>query len=504
MTEQYIMALDQGTTSTRAMLFNDQGQAVATAQKELPQIFNHPGWVEHDAQVIWDDARQVMAEVVIKANIAPYKVAGIGLTNQRETTVIWDRYTGEPIAPAVVWQSKQSDDIAEELKAAGLTDYIYQKTGLWVDAYFSATKIMWLLDNVPGARARAERGELLFGTIDTWLLYKLTNGAVHATDYSNASRTMLFNIHTLTWDADLLAKFNIPASLLPEVKDSSGLFGYTADYAFFGIQVPIAGIAGDQQAALFGHQAFQPGEVKNTFGTGSFIVMNTGQNIATSEHGLLTTIGYSIDGQVTYALEGSVFIAGAAIQWLRDGLELIKSAKETAALATLAREQHPEPIYLVPAFAGLGAPYWDQNARGAMFGLTRASSKGDLVRATLESLAYQTRDVLDAMIKDTGLTMANLVIDGGAAANDYLQAFQANLINTPVRRPAQLETTALGAAYLAGLGVGFWSDLDHLPKPEAMELVMPEANQQQAMQSAYAGWQKAVAATRYFAAQQEK
>ena len=319
MADQYILALDQGTTSTRAMLFDKDGQVVATAQKELPQIFNNPGWVEHDANGIWEDARQVMAEVVIKANIPPYKIAGIGLTNQRETTVIWDRLTGEPIAPAVVWQSKQSVEIAEELKAEGLTDYIYQKTGLWVDAYFSATKIMWLLDNVPGARERAEKGELLFGTIDSWLLYKLTNGHVHATDYSNASRTMLFNIHLKEWDQDLLEKFNIPVTMLPEVRDSSGIFGYTAEYAFFGIQVPIAGIAGDQQSALIGHQAFQQGDVKNTYGTGSFIVMNTGQEIATSTNGLLSTIAYSINGQVTYALEGSVFIAGAAIQWLRMG-----------------------------------------------------------------------------------------------------------------------------------------------------------------------------------------
>ena len=498
MADQYIMALDQGTTSTRAILFDADGKAVATAQKELPQIFKQPGWVEHDAEIIWDHARQVMAEVVIQANVPPYKVAGIGLTNQRETTVIWDRFTGEPIAPAVVWQSKQSDAIAESLKAAGLTDFVYEKTGLWIDAYFSATKIMWLLDNVPGARDRAEAGDLLFGTIDSWLLYKLTNGAVHATDYSNASRTMLFNIHTLSWDTELLEKFNIPASMLPDVKDSSELFGYTADYAFFGIQVPIAGIAGDQQAALFGHKAFTPGDVKNTFGTGSFIVMNTGTDISTSQHGLLTTIGYSLNGEVTYALEGSVFIAGAAIQWLRDGLELINSAKETADLATLAREQHPEPIFLVPAFTGLGAPYWDQNTRGAMFGLTRATSKGDVVRATLESLAYQTRDVLEAMEQDTNLKVANLVIDGGAAANDYLHQFQADLINVPVRRPEQLETTALGAAYLAGLGVGFWENLAQLPDVTASDIKQPMADRQAEMKSAYQGWHRAVKAARMF------
>ena len=498
MADQYILALDQGTTSTRAMLFDKDGQVVATAQKELLQIFNNPGWVEHDANGIWEDARQVMAEVVIKANIPPYKIAGIGLTNQRETTIIWDRLTGEPIAPAVVWQSKQSVEIAEELKAEGLTDYIYQKTGLWVDAYFSATKIMWLLDNVPGARERAEKGDLLFGTVDSWLLYKLTNGHVHATDYSNASRTMLFNIHLKEWDQDLLEKFNIPVTMLPEVRDSSGIFGYTAEYAFFGIQVPIAGIAGDQQSALIGHQAFQQGDVKNTYGTGSFIVMNTGQEIATSTNGLLSTIAYSINGQVTYALEGSVFIAGAAIQWLRDGLQLVKSAKETAALAEIAREQHVDPIYLVPAFAGLGAPYWDQNARGAMFGLTRATTKEDLVRATLESIAYQTRDVLDAMQDDTNIDITNLVIDGGAAANDYLHQFQADLINTVVKRPEQLETTALGAAYLAGLGVGFWEDIASLPVSNHLQLKEPIAERQNQVQHAYKGWQRAVEATRLF------
>ena len=498
MTDQYVMALDQGTTSTRAMLFDEKGQVVATAQKELPQIFKHPGWVEHDAMTIWDDARQLISQVVIQANIPPYKVVSIGLTNQRETTIIWDRETGEPIAPAVVWQSKQSDKIAENLQKKGLTSYIYEKTGLWIDAYFSATKIMWLLDNVPGARERAEKGELLFGTVDSWLLYKLTNGQVHATDYSNASRTMLFNIHTKEWDRDLLAEFNIPVSLLPEVRDSAGIFGYTAEYAFFGLQVPIAGIAGDQQAALIGHQAFNKGDVKNTYGTGSFIVMNTGQDISRSNNGLLTTIAYSIDGQVTYALEGSVFVAGAAIQWLRDGLQLINNAKETAQIAKIAREQHIEPVYLVPAFTGLGAPYWDQNARGAMFGLTRATTKGDLVRATLESIAYQTRDVLEAMQNDTKIEVMSLVIDGGAAANDYIHQFQADLINQPVKRPQQLETTALGAAYLAGLGVGFWSDLSSLPTSNNLEVKQPITQHREQVQKAYKGWQRAVKATRLF------
>lgn len=498
MEQQYILALDQGTTSTRAILFDHDGHKVATAQKELPQIFRQSGWIEHDANVIWEHARQVMAEVVINANIKPYKVASIGITNQRETTVLWNRRTGEPIADAVVWQSKQSDIFANALKEQGLTQKVYDKTGLWIDSYFSATKIMWLLENVPGARELAAEGDLLFGTIDTWLLWKLTNGAVHATDYSNASRTMLFNIHDLQWDEELLALFDIPANILPEVRDSSGIFGYTAEFAFFGLQVPIAGIAGDQQAALFGHQAFKTGDVKNTFGTGSFIVMNTGEQPAISTHGLLTTIGYGLDGKVTYALEGSVFIAGAAIQWLRDGLQLIKNAQETAEMADRSRENHPKRVYLVPAFTGLGAPYWDQNTRGAMFGLTRATGREDIVRATLESLAYQTKDVLDAMISDTQLDISTLVIDGGAAANDYLQRFLADLIATPISRPDQLETTALGVAYLAGLGVGYWDSVATLPNSDEVTVELPDEQHAEDMRVAYQGWQKAVEAARMF------
>ena len=498
MTNQYIMSIDQGTTSTRAILFNHDGQAVATAQKELPQIFKHPGWVEHDANQIWDDTRQVMSEVVIQANVPPYKIAGIGISNQRETTVVWDRTTGEPIAPAVVWQSKQTGEIADKLKEDGLTELVHGKTGLWIDSYFSATKIMWLLDNVPGARAKAEAGDLLFGTIDTWLLYKLTNGAFHATDVTNASRTMIFNIHTLDWDDELLTLFNIPRSMLPQVKDSSSNFGYTADFAFFGIQVPITGIAGDQQAALFGHKAFEAGDVKNTFGTGSFIVMNTGKQIAESKNGLLTTIAYGLNGEVNYALEGSVFIAGAAVQWLRDGLGLISSAKETAVMAARSRELHPQPIYVVPAFSGLGAPYWDQDTRGAMFGLTRGTTKYDIVRATLESLAYQTRDVLVAMTEDTGIQLSNLVIDGGVAANDYLHQFQADLLQIMIRRPKQLETTALGVAFLAGLGVGYWRDTDDLPKQGELTIKTPLRNSAEEVEKLYANWQLAVQSARMF------
>ncbi|KRN31707.1 glycerol kinase GlpK [Weissella halotolerans] len=498
MAEQYILALDQGTTSTRAILFNHAGQQVASAQKELAVTYRQSGWVEQDANQIWDYARQVMAEVIIKTNLPPYRIAGIGITNQRETTIIWDRLTGEPIAPAIGWQSKQTSQVAEELKQAGLTDWIYQKTGLWTDAYFSATKIMWLLDHVPGARKRAEAGDLLFGTIDTWLLYKLTNGEVHATDYTNASRTMLFNIHKGEWDSELLERFNIPQAMLPEVKNSSDDFGYTADYAFFGIRVPITGIAGDQQAALFGHQAFQAGEVKNTYGTGSFIMMNTGDQAAHSQHGLLTTIAYALDGHLTYALEGSVFIAGAAIQWLKDGLGLIQNAKETANLAEKSRLEHPEAIYLVPAFTGLGAPYWDQDARGAMFGLTRGTNRADIVRATVEALAYQTSDVLTAMESDTGMAVKTIMIDGGAAANTYLQQFQADLIQRPVQRPQNLETTALGAAFLAGLRVGFWAQLSDLPQHGRLSVCQPNRDQQALMVNQLQGWHQAVAATRTF------
>lgn len=498
MTDQYIMALDQGTTSTRAILFDHSGTAVATAQKELPQIFRESGWVEHDATQIWDDARQVMAEVVIQANVAPYKVAGIGITNQRETTIIWDRKTGEPISSAIVWQSKQTSQIAEELKKQGLTELVHEKTGLWIDAYFSATKIMWLLENIPGARQKAEAGELLFGTVDTWLLYKLTNGAIHASDVTNASRTMLYNIHTLDWDDELLELFDIPRAMLPKVQESSSNFGYTADFAFFGIQVPITGIAGDQQAALIGHKAFNVGDVKNTFGTGSFIVMNTGDHVAQSNNGLLSTIAYSINGEVRYALEGSVFVAGAAVQWLRDGLNLIKSAKDTSDMAQRGYEQHPEPVYLVPAFSGLGAPYWDQQARGAMFGLTRATTKNDLVRATLDSLAYQTRDVLTVMAEDTAIDLSSLVIDGGGAANDYLHQFQADLLQMEVTRPKQVETTALGAAFLAGLGVGYWASVADLPDASEVVVRQPEYAKAEERERAYQGWKKAIAATQFF------
>lgn len=494
--EQYVMAIDEGTTSARAMIFNHAGQVVAIAQREFTQYFPQPGWVEHDALEIWDAVQAVIADVMIKAQIQPYKIASIGITNQRETTVIWDKHTGQPIHRAIVWQSKQTAPIAEELVAAGLTAEIHQKTGLVIDSYFSATKIKWLLDHVPGAREKAAAGDLLFGTIDTWLLWNLTSHRVHATDVSNASRTMLFNIHTLDWDQSILDRLDIPRSILPAVKPSSSIFGYTNDYHFFGVQVPIAGMAGDQQAALFGQAAFEKGSVKNTYGTGAFIMMNTGTEPVLSQNGLLTTVAYGFDGQVNYALEGSIFVAGSAIQWLRDGLQFFKSASESEAMAVAA--ETTGGVYVVPAFTGLGAPYWDQEVRGAMFGLTRGSDRGNIIRATLQAIAYQTRDVVDTMVKDTQLPLAQLAVDGGASRNNYLMQFQADLLQTPVVRAAIEETTALGAAYLAGLAVDFWSSpaelaqLSKLGQHYAPTMAPAHAEQ------LYAGWQRAIQAAQLF------
>lgn len=494
--EQYVMAIDEGTTSARAMIFNHAGQVVAIAQREFTQYFPQPGWVEHDALEIWDAVQAVIADVMIKAQIQPYKIASIGITNQRETTVIWDKHTGQPIHRAIVWQSKQTAPIAEELVAAGLTAEIHQKTGLVIDSYFSATKIKWLLDHVPGAREKAAAGDLLFGTIDTWLLWNLTSHRVHATDVSNASRTMLFNIHTLDWDQSILDRLDIPRAMLPAVKPSSSIFGYTNDYHFFGVQVPIAGMAGDQQAALFGQAAFEKGSVKNTYGTGAFIMMNTGTEPVLSQNGLLTTVAYGFDGQVNYALEGSIFVAGSAIQWLRDGLQFFKSASESEAMAVAA--ETTGGVYVVPAFTGLGAPYWDQEVRGAMFGLTRGSDRGNIIRATLQAIAYQTRDVVDTMVKDTQLPLAQLAVDGGASRNNYLMQFQADLLQTPVVRAAIEETTALGAAYLAGLAVDFWSSpaelaqLSKLGQHYAPTMASAHAEQ------LYAGWQRAIQAAQLF------
>lgn len=494
--EKYIMAIDQGTTSSRAIIFDKAGNHIGTSQKEFTQYFPEAGWVEHDAHEIWNSVQSVIAGAFIESGVKPDQIAGIGITNQRETTVVWDKETGLPIYHAIVWQSRQSAQIADELKEQGYADIFHEKTGLIIDSYFSATKIRWILDHVPGAQERAEKGELLFGTIDSWLVYKLTDGKVHVTDYSNASRTMLFNINTLEWDQEILDILNIPREMLPKVVSNSEIYGLTKTYHFFGSKVPIAGMAGDQQAALFGQMAFEPGMVKNTYGTGSFIVMNTGNKPQLSKNNLLTTIGYGINGEINYALEGSVFVAGSAIQWLRDGLKLIDKASQSE-VAALASKNEDE-VYVVPTFVGLGAPYWDQDARGAVFGLTRGTTEKDFIKATLQGIAYQVRDILGAMQEDTGIDIPVLKVDGGATNNDYLMQFQADILNTPVQRAGDLETTALGAAFLAGLAVGYWQDFDEIKAVikdgKRFEVQMDDKRRNKL----YGGWQKAVAATRYF------
>lgn len=494
--EKYIMAIDQGTTSSRAIIFDKAGNHVGTSQKEFTQYFPEAGWVEHDAHEIWNSVQSVIAGAFIESGVKPDQIAGIGITNQRETTVVWDKETGLPIYHAIVWQSRQSAQIADELKEQGYSDLFHEKTGLIIDSYFSATKIRWILDHVPGAQERAEKGELLFGTIDSWLVYKLTDGKVHVTDYSNASRTMLFNINTLEWDQEILDILNIPREMLPKVVSNSEIYGLTKTYHFFGSKVPIAGMAGDQQAALFGQMAFEPGMVKNTYGTGSFIVMNTGNKPQLSKNNLLTTIGYGINGEINYALEGSVFVAGSSIQWLRDGLKLIEKASQSEAAALASKNE--DEVYVVPAFVGLGAPYWDQEARGAVFGLTRGTTEKDFIKATLQGIAYQVRDILGAMQEDTGIDIPVLKVDGGAANNDYLMQFQADILNTPVQRAGDLETTALGAAFLAGLAVGYWQDFDEIKAVikdgKRFEVQMDDKRRNKL----YGGWQKAVAATRYF------
>ncbi|WP_295728669.1 glycerol kinase GlpK [uncultured Limosilactobacillus sp.] len=494
--QQYVMAIDEGTTSTRAIIFNHAGQEVAIAQREFPQYFPQPGWVEHDALEIWDAVQQVISEVMIKAGIQPYKIASIGITNQRETTVIWDKHTGKPIHHAIVWQSKQTAPIAERLAAEGYTDLIHSKTGLVIDSYFSATKIKWLLDHVPGARKKAEQGDLLFGTIDTWLLWNLTSHRVHATDVTNASRTMLFNIHHLDWDDDILRLLDIPRKMLPKVQASSSIFGYTGDYHFYGVQIPIAGIAGDQQAALFGQAAFEKGDVKNTYGTGAFTVMNTGEHPTLSDNGLLTTIAYGLNNQISYALEGSIFVAGSAVQWLRDGLRFFKSASESEQMAVDAKTTGG--VYVVPAFTGLGAPYWDQEVRGAMFGLTRGSSREQIIRATLEAIAYQTKDVVDTMVADTGLPLTMLAVDGGASRNNFMMQFQADILQTPIVRAQIEETTALGASFLAGLAVDFWTDQEELKKLSKLGSKFTPSMSSQHATKLYQGWQQAIHAAQYF------
>ena len=459
MNSKYVLALDAGTSSSRAILFDHAGHIVSVSQKEFRQIYPKPGWVEHDPIEIWETQRAVAREAIEKAGATPAEISAIGITNQRETTVVWNRETGKPVYNAIVWQCRRTSEYCDDLKRRGLADSIREKTGLVPDAYFSGTKIRWILENIPGAHADAEAGRLLFGTIDTWLVWNLTGGKVHATDYSNASRTMLYDIGALKWDDDILREFNIPKSMLPEVRPSSGRFGETAPDVF-GVPLPIAGVAGDQQSALFGQTCFEAGDAKNTYGTGCFMLMNTGDRRVPSKNGLLTTIAWGLDGKVSYALEGSVFTAGAAIQWLRDELGLLARASDSEAMAKSV--PNANGCYVVPAFTGLGAPYWDQYARGAILGLTRGVNKNHVVRATLESLAYQTADVLEAMKKDAGIALNALRVDGGASANDFLMQFQSDVIGVPVERPECVETTALGAAYLAGLATSFWSRASEL------------------------------------------
>ena len=494
--EQYIMSIDQGTTSSRAILFDKEGEIQGVAQREFKQYFPKSGWVEHDANEIWTSVLAVMAEVINENEIDPEQIKGIGITNQRETTVIWDKKTGRPIYHAIVWQSRQTQHICNELKEQGHEKTFRNKTGLLLDPYFSGTKVRWILDNVKGAREKAENGDLLFGTIDTWLVWKLSGGEAHITDYSNASRTLMYNIHELKWDDELLELLDIPKAILPEVKESSEIYAHTKDYHFFGQEVPIAGIAGDQQAALFGQACFERGDVKNTYGTGGFMLMNTGEEPVTSESGLLTTIAYGLDGKVNYALEGSIFVSGSAIQWLRDGLIIINSAPQTENYAT--RVNSTDNVYFVPAFVGLGTPYWDSEARGAIFGLTRGTEKEHFIRATLESLCYQTRDVMEAMSKDSGIEVNNLRVDGGAVKNNFIMQFQADIVDTSVERPEVQETTALGAAYLAGLAVDFWEDKKDIADRWKLETEFNPEMSEETRTKLYKGWKKAVEATQVF------
>jgi glycerol kinase len=494
--ETYILALDQGTTSSRAIIFNKKGEIVYISQKEFTQYFPKPGWVEHNANEIWGSILSVIATSLSESGIKPEQIAGIGITNQRETTVVWDKNTGQPVYNAIVWQSRQTADICEELKARGLNDKFREKTGLLIDAYFSGTKVKWILDNVEGAREKAERGELLFGTIDTWLIWKLSGGKAHVTDYSNASRTLMFNIHELKWDDELLEILTVPKSMLPEVRPSSEIYAHTVPYHFFGQEVPIAGAAGDQQAALFGQACYEEGMAKNTYGTGCFMLMNTGEKAVVSKHGLLTTIAWGLNGKVEYALEGSIFVAGSAIQWLRDGLRMLKNAADSEQYAE--RVESTEGVYVVPAFVGLGTPYWDSDVRGAIFGLTRGTQKEHFVRATLESLAYQTKDVLTAMEADSGISLKTLRVDGGAVKNNFLMQFQSDMLGVPVERPVVNETTALGAAYLAGLAVGYWKDQSEIAKQWNIDRTFEPSMSEEKRNKLYEGWKKAVKAAMAF------
>ncbi|MBC5690149.1 glycerol kinase GlpK [Mediterraneibacter sp. NSJ-55] len=486
---KYVMALDSGTTSNRCILFNEKGEICSVAQKEFTQYFPKPGWVEHDPEEIWSTQLEVAMTAMANIHATAADIAAIGITNQRETTIVWDKTSGKPIGNAIVWQCRRTSAYCDSLKAKGLTEKFRKKTGLVLDAYFSGTKIKWILDHTEGARERAERGELLFGTVETWLIWKLTKGAVHVTDYSNASRTMLFNIHSLTWDAEILKELNIPACMLPEVKPSSCIYG-EADAGFFGAPIPIAGAAGDQQAALFGQTCFEKGEAKNTYGTGCFLLMNTGEKPVFSEKGLVTTIAWGLDGKVNYALEGSIFVAGAAIQWLRDEMRLLDSSQDSEYMAQKVKDTNG--CYVVPAFTGLGAPYWDQYARGTIVGLTRGVNKYHIIRATLESLAYQVNDVLEVMEEESGIRLAALKVDGGASANNFLMQTQANLSYAPVKRPQCVETTAMGAAYLAGIAVGYWKDKEEVKANWAVDRTFEPEIEAKRRKSMLAGWKKAV------------
>ncbi|HIX33503.1 MAG TPA: glycerol kinase GlpK [Candidatus Gemmiger avium] len=486
--KKYVIALDQGTTSSRCILFDEHQNIVQMAQKEFTQHYPHPGWVEHDPMEIYSSQYGVLMEVLAQSGVAPEEIAGIGITNQRETAIVWDKESGRPVYNAIVWQCRRTAALCEELKAdTEFTNYVKERTGLLVDAYFSGTKIQWILDNVPGAREKAEAGQLLFGTVDTWLIWKLTGGAVHVTDYTNASRTMLYNIRDLCWDETICRRLNIPMNMLPSVRGCSQVYGYVN---IQGVEVPIAGIAGDQQAALFGQTCFEPGEAKNTYGTGCFLLMNTGDTMYQSKNGLLTTIAIGIDGKVQYALEGSVFVGGAVVQWLRDELHLITEASDTEYFAKKVKDS--AGVYVVPAFTGLGAPHWDMYARGAILGLTRGAGRNHIIRASLEAIAYQTGDVLQAMEEDTGIRLRELRVDGGASANNFLMQFQADIVGRTIRRPMIRETTALGAAYLAGLATGVWSSLDDIRAQWTLDKLYEPAMPEEQRQRLQAGWQKAV------------
>lgn len=488
--KKYVMAFDAGTTSNRAILFNHNGAIVAAAQQEFPQIYPRPGWVEHDPMDIWATQSGVARQVLEKSGVRPDEVAAIGITNQRETTVVWEKDTGRPVCNAIVWQDRRTAGICDRMKAAGFSDYVKENTGLVIDAYFSGTKIKWILDNVDGVRERAERGEVLFGTVDSWLIWNLTRGRIHVTDYSNASRTLIYNIKQLDWDETMLGELGIPRAMLPEVRSSSEVYGHTHESTFGGARIPIAGAVGDQQGALFGQACFERGTAKNTYGTGSFVLMNTGTERVSSQTGLLTTVAWGLGGKVEYALEGAIFVTGAAVQWLRDEMHIVNDARDTEYFASKVKDTHG--VYMVPAFVGLGAPYWDQYARGAIVGLTRGAGVSHIVRATLESIAYQTRDVIECMEADSGINTTQLKVDGGACANSFLMQFQADILGIPAIRPRIIETTARGSAYLAGLATGFWTDRSEITRYFETDIAFTPSMDEERRSELYAGWKRAV------------